>query len=79
MRIGILTGIFSQYSEYQSSTRWLLFREQPQNGHTEISISKTRFSLSAQLIGAVGERRVTEDSAGIGVAVSHRFLRTGFP
>jgi len=28
-RIGILTGIFSQYSEYRSSIRWLLFREQP--------------------------------------------------
>ncbi len=28
-RIGILTGIFSQYSEYRSSIRWLSFREQP--------------------------------------------------
>ena len=29
LRIGVLTGIFSQYVEYRSSIRWLLFREQP--------------------------------------------------
>jgi hypothetical protein len=50
-----------------------------QNGHTEVSISKTPFSRSAKLIGAVGERRVTEDSAGLVMAGSHRFLRAGFP
>jgi hypothetical protein len=50
----------------------------PHSGHTEMSISKTRFNRSAQVSGAVGRSRSTGDSAGISVAVCFRFLSAEF-
>ena len=49
-------------------------RVPPHSGHTEISISKTRFNHSAQVNGAIGECWSTGNLAGIGVAVCFRSL-----
>jgi hypothetical protein len=62
----------------ESVTSAITLSVPPHSGQTDISISKTRLSRSAQLRGAVGKSRSTADSAEAGVAGFFRFLCAGF-
>ena len=50
----------------------------PHSGQTDISISNTRLSRSAQVNGALGRTRSIAGSAGVDAAGFCRFLCAGF-